>query len=85
MIGGSAFFVDAEGRAGHVRSHAHLHEDYFAAFAAAGFTVRRCLEPRLDEDAVAMASGGLMRLAPETFRRALLGLPEALAWEALRA
>jgi ubiquinone/menaquinone biosynthesis C-methylase UbiE len=84
MIGGSAFFVDAGGRAGHVRSHAHAHEDYFTAFAAASLAVQRCIEPRLDEEAVAMASGGLMRLAPEIFRGALLGLPEALVWELAR-
>jgi len=85
LIGGSAFFVDSEGRPGHVRSYAHLHEDYLAAFAAAGLAVRRCLEPRLDDEAVAMASGGLMPLAPEIFRGALLGLPEALVWELARA
>jgi len=85
LIGGSAFFVDADGRPGHVRSYAHLHEDYLAAFAAAGLAVRRCLEPRLDDEAVAMASGGLMPLAPEIFRGALLGLPEALVWELARA
>ena len=85
MIGGSAFFVDADGQAGHVRSYAHRHEDYFAAFTAAGLVVRRCLEPRLDEQAVAMASGGLMPLAPDIFRHALLGLPEALVWELARA
>jgi len=84
LIGGSAFFVDSEGRPGHVRSYTHLHEDYLAAFAAAGLAVRRCLEPRLDDKAVAMASGGLMPLAPEIFRGALLGLPEALVWELAR-
>src|SRR5262249_36789336 len=85
MIGGRAFFVDANGQAGHVRSYAHRHEDYFAAFTAAGLIVRRCLEPRLDEQAVAMASGGLMPLAPDIFRHALLRLPEALVWELARA
>jgi SAM-dependent methyltransferase len=84
LIGGSAFFVDSDGRPGHVRSFAHLHEDYLAAFAAAGLSVRRCLEPRLDDQAVAMASGGLMPLASEIFRGALLGLPEALVWELAR-
>jgi hypothetical protein len=31
-----------------------------------------------------MASGGLMPSAPDAFRGALLGLPEALVWEAVR-
>src|SRR5262249_1239028 len=77
MIGGSAFFVDADGQAGHVRSYAPRHEDYFAAFPAAGFVVRRCLEPRLHEQAGAPASGGLMPLAPGIFRHPLPRLPAA--------
>jgi ubiquinone/menaquinone biosynthesis C-methylase UbiE len=83
MIGGSAFFVDANGRAGCVHSYPHAHETYFAAFTAAGLRVTRLLEPRLDEAAVDMASGGLMASAPDAFRGALLGLPEAIVWEAV--
>lgn len=83
MLGGNAMFFDANGRAGFVRSHAHAHETYFAAFTAAGLRVTRCLEPRLDEAALKMAAGGLLRAAPEAFRGALLGLPEALVWEAI--
>src|SRR5262245_2882366 len=83
MLGGNAMFFDANGRAGFVRSHAHAHEAYFAAFTAAGLRVTRCLEPRLDETALKMAAGGLLRAAPEAFRGALLGLPEAIVWEAV--
>jgi SAM-dependent methyltransferase len=83
MIGGSAFFFDANGRAGFVTSHAHTHEAYFDAFVTAGLRVTRCLEPRLDETAVRMASGGLYDVAPDAFRGALLGLPEAIVWEAV--
>jgi ubiquinone/menaquinone biosynthesis C-methylase UbiE len=85
MTGGNAFFFDANGRAGYVRSHAHAHEAYFAAFTDAGLRVTRCLEPRLDETALRMAAGGLMGAAPDAFRGALLGLPEAIVWEAVRA
>ena len=84
MVGGTAFFFDAHGRAGYVRSYAHAHETYFTAFTAAGLDVTRCLEPRLTEPALAMAAGGLMPAAPEAFRGALLGTPEALIWEARR-
>jgi ubiquinone/menaquinone biosynthesis C-methylase UbiE len=84
MIGGNAIFFDANGRAGYVRSYPHAHEAYFAALAAAGLRVTRCLEPRLDDAAVKMASGGFMAAAPDAFRGALLGLPEALVWEAMR-
>ena len=83
MLGGNAMFFDSNGRAGFVRSHAHTHEAYFAAFTAAGLRVTRCLEPRMDEAALRMAAGGLMRAAPEAFRAALLGLPEAIVWEAV--
>jgi ubiquinone/menaquinone biosynthesis C-methylase UbiE len=84
LVGGNAFFLDGEGRAGFVRSFAHTHDEYFAAFAAAGLQVTRCLEPRMDEAALAMAAGGLMVAAPEAFRGALLGTPEALVWQAVR-
>src|SRR5262245_6372528 len=83
MIGGSAVYFDANGRAGCVRSYPHAHETYFAAFTAAGLRVTGLVEPRLDETALKMAAGGLLRAAPEAFRGALLGLPEAIVWEAV--
>ena len=84
LLGGNAFFLDGTGRAGFVRSYAHTCEEYFAAFTAAGLQVARCLEPRMDEAAVEMAAGGLMAVAPEAFRGALLGMPEAVVWLAVR-
>jgi ubiquinone/menaquinone biosynthesis C-methylase UbiE len=84
MLGGTAFFFDANGRAGHVPSYPHTYEAYLDAFTAAGLRVVRCLEPRLDEPALKLAAGGLMRAAPDAFRRALLGLPEAIVWELVR-
>ena len=84
LLGGNAFFLDDKGRAGFVRSFAHTYDEYFAAFTANGLRVTRCLEPRMDESAVEMAAGGLMAVAPEAFRGALLGTPEALIWQAVR-
>ena len=84
LLGGNAFFLDGQGRAGFVRSFAHTYDEYFAAFTANGLQVARCLEPRMDESAVEMAAGGLMAVAPEAFRGALLGTPEALIWQAVR-
>lgn len=84
MLGGTAFFFDANGRAGHVPSYPHTYETYLDAFTAAGLRVVRCLEPRLDEPALKLAAAGLMRTAPDAFRRALLGLPEAIVWELVR-
>jgi ubiquinone/menaquinone biosynthesis C-methylase UbiE len=83
MIGGGAVFFDANGRAGCVASYCHAHETYFTALTAAGLRVTRMLEPRLDEAAVEMASGGMMAVAPNAFRGALVGLPEAIVWEAI--
>jgi ubiquinone/menaquinone biosynthesis C-methylase UbiE len=81
LLGMAAFFVDADGRAGQVQSHPHGHADYLDAFAAAGLRVVRCIEPATGEDEVALMSGGLIGIAPDAFRDALLGLPAALVWD----
>ncbi len=39
----------------------------------------------MDEAALRMAAGGFMGAAPDAFRGALLGLPEAIVWEAVAA
>ena len=84
LIGGSALFVDADGRMGNVRTHHHAHGAYLDAFRAAGLAVERCLEP-VDGDAeVAIKVSGLMGVAPEACRRALGGLPGAIVWELAR-
>jgi ubiquinone/menaquinone biosynthesis C-methylase UbiE len=84
-LGGTAFFVAADGTAGQVRSYRHRHADYLDAFAAAGLLLVRCLEPAMGEDDVLLVSGGLMNVAPDAFRDAFLGLPAALVWELVRA
>lgn len=84
LLGMSAFFIAADGRAGQVRSHPHLHADYLAAFAAAGLRVVRCIEPAAGEEEVALMSGGLMGVAPDGFRDAFVGLPAALVWDLVR-
>jgi ubiquinone/menaquinone biosynthesis C-methylase UbiE len=84
LLGMSAFFIAADGRAGQVRSHPHLHADYLAAFAAAGLRVVRCVEPAAGEEEVALMSGGLMGVAPDAFRDALVGIPAALVWDLVR-
>lgn len=83
-LGFTGFFVAADGTAGAVLSHFHLHADYLAAFAATGLAVRQCLEPRSDEAGVAFLSGGMMHLAPDAFADAFLGMPAALVWELAR-
>jgi len=84
QLGGAAFFVAADGTAGRVRSYGHLHAEYLDAFAAAGLRVVRCVEPLLGADEVAIISGGLIGVAPDAFRDALIGLPAALVWDLVR-
>jgi ubiquinone/menaquinone biosynthesis C-methylase UbiE len=84
LLGMSAFFIAADGRAGQVRSHPHLHADYLAAFAAAGLRVVRCVEPAAGEEEAALMSGGLIGVAPDAFRNALVGIPAALVWDLVR-
>jgi ubiquinone/menaquinone biosynthesis C-methylase UbiE len=80
-LGMTAFFVAEDGSAAYVRSYAHTHSAYLAAFRSAGLVVEQCSEPLTDDDGVVMMSGGMMNLASEAFRTALLGLPAALIWD----
>jgi SAM-dependent methyltransferase len=80
-LGMTAFFVADDGTAGYVRSYTHTHSGYLAAFRATGLVVEQCIEPPIGEAGVVMMSGGMMDLASEAFRTALLGLPAALIWE----
>jgi SAM-dependent methyltransferase len=83
-IGGTAFFVAADGSAAYVRSYFHLHSAYLAAFQNAGLEVRQCIEPAVDESGAVLMSGGMMDLAADAFRDALVGIPGALVWELSR-
>jgi SAM-dependent methyltransferase len=85
LLGGSGFFVGADGAAGDVASFHHPHGSYLAAFRAAGLEVRDCAEPALGEQELHALSGGPMALAPERFRAAWLGIPNALVWNATRS
>jgi ubiquinone/menaquinone biosynthesis C-methylase UbiE len=84
-LGGSAFFVAADGSSGHVRSFCHWHGAYLAAFAAAGLGVLGCIEPPVSEEHLPALSGGFLDLAPDAFRDALVGLPLGIVWELARA
>ena len=85
LLGMTAFFVGDDGSAGYVRSYYHPLSSYLAAFAAAGLRVQRCLEPAIGEEEVVLSSGGMMDVAGEAFRAALLGLPQVLIWELVRS
>jgi SAM-dependent methyltransferase len=81
LLGMTAFFVAEDGSAAYVRSYAHTHSAYLAAFRSAGVVVEQCIEPPTSEEGVVMMSGGMMDMASDAFRTALLGLPAALIWE----
>jgi len=83
-IGGTAFFIGSDGRAGFVRSFRHDHGAYFAAFRDAGLTVERCIEPVDGEREVMLKAGGMMPFAPDACRQALEGLPGVLIWDLVR-
>ena len=80
-IGGTAFFVGADGRAGVVRSHVHRHGDYLRAFRTAKLTVRDCVEPLADAVEADLMAGGMAAMAPEAVSGAYVGLPLALVWD----
>lgn len=80
-LGGHALFRDAAGKRAFVRNRAHPHSSYFDAFASAGLTVTRCLEPLLTADLLPPA------LTPEILaaqRDAFVGLPGSLIWDLRR-
>jgi len=79
-LGGSALYQGADGTMGRVAGWVHRHEDYFAAFAAAGLEVRACVEPVWGEEELPMLAGPFYALAADAVRAAFLGLPGALVW-----
>lgn len=82
-LGAAAFFRGADGSAGFVRNHRHVHGEYLDAFAAAGLEVRRCVEPRFGPAEVDMQSIAA-RHVPDAASAAYLGLPAALVWDLVR-
>jgi ubiquinone/menaquinone biosynthesis C-methylase UbiE len=84
LLGGTALFFEADGRAGKVRSFHHPHSSYLAAFRGAGLEVVDCAEPAIEEADLAALSGGLLQLAEQAFRTAWLGMPNALVWQLVR-
>lgn len=80
LLGGTAFFVAADGSAGYVTTYLHQHSAYLRAFQQAGLEVEQCIEPVYGENEVVLMSSGMMDVAGEAFRSALLGVPGALVW-----
>ena len=84
LLGGTGFFIGADGSAGNVRTFHHSHGRYLAAFRGARLEVIDCVEPSLEMEHLASLSGGLVSLATDAFRAAWVGLPNALVWELVR-
>jgi len=82
-IGAAAFFRAADGSAGFVRNHRHVHSEYLDAFAETGLEVRRCIEPRFGPGEVALQTIAGRHL-PDAASAAYLGLPAALVWDLVR-
>jgi ubiquinone/menaquinone biosynthesis C-methylase UbiE len=83
QIGMGAFIpTQLETRLDLVRGHRRQVHDYLDAFAGAGLTVTRCLEPELtDEIATHFPSYGFY---PEATREALVGLPHLIIWQTVK-
>jgi hypothetical protein len=80
LLGGGALFQGSNGQYGLVRSYAHSHAAYLAAFRSAGLEVEECLEPTWREEHIEVMAGPLFEQAPEAFRAAMVGTPAALIW-----
>jgi ubiquinone/menaquinone biosynthesis C-methylase UbiE len=80
VLGGVAYFQDADGGAGVVRGFAHLHGDYLRSFENAGLRVRNCLEPRFGRAEAAM-QGPASTFIPKAAEAAYVGVPGVLIWE----
>jgi SAM-dependent methyltransferase len=78
LLGWRAQFRTASGEAAYITLHAHLLSDSLRAFAAAGFRVRGCYEPRLTPEAAGTVVGAHV---PEAQHAAFSGLPGLVIWD----
>lgn len=78
-LGGQAYSADEGGRRRFIRNHVHLHAAYISAFSDSGLTLRGCLEPAFDGEAVELVRPS--RMVPEAVADALMGLPAVLVWD----
>jgi SAM-dependent methyltransferase len=82
VLGWRAAVPDGSAGRSTIAEHPHLHGAYLAAFAAAGLTARRLIEPALTrEDARARSTTGHL----DAFEDALTGVPAVIVWEPERS
>jgi ubiquinone/menaquinone biosynthesis C-methylase UbiE len=82
--GGVAGFPTDDGKPGvpYVTGFTHQASDYIAAFLAAGFAMRACIEPRIAEPDLGLFP--TFRTYPDATRDAFLGLPFVIIWHLVR-
>jgi ubiquinone/menaquinone biosynthesis C-methylase UbiE len=79
MTGAVAAFPAGDRALSYVTSEIHQISDYLAAFRAANLRVLDCLEPPVDEAAVAATP--FYNVYPDASRQAFLGMPYLLIWQ----
>jgi hypothetical protein len=84
LLGWQAPFEDERGQRRFVREHPHTHGDYVEAFASAGLTVRRCIEPVLSSTEL-REQRRAFRNVPEATLAAYGGVPAVLIWDTEKA
>jgi ubiquinone/menaquinone biosynthesis C-methylase UbiE len=84
LTGGVAAFPAETGSIGvpYVAGFTHQISEYAQAFLAAGFTLRACVEPLVDEATLAVFPS--YRAHPDATRQAFLGLPMVVIWDLAR-
>jgi ubiquinone/menaquinone biosynthesis C-methylase UbiE len=78
LLGGGAFYRTEDGIYGIVRGPERKTSDYVKAFRAARLVIEDCIEPEWREQEIEMLASS--RLAPETYRTAMVGMPSAMIW-----
>ncbi len=82
--GGVAGFPTDDGSLGvpFVAGFTHQVSEYIGAFLAAGFTMKACIEPLVDEETLHIFPSN--RIYPDATREAFLGLPLVVIWHLTR-
>ena len=84
MLGGGAFYRDANGHRGVVHQLAYGIADCITAFVQSGLEINACVERPWGEREIAMMQWATVLLKPETLGAALIGIPCALVFRLTR-
>lgn len=84
VLGWRAPLFDAEGNGSEMPEYYNTHEQYIAAFTAAGLTIRQCIEPRLSAEQAKWNPAGLPTAEDAALEQALTGQPGVFVWDLSR-